>query len=34
MPDVFENTLERNRNPEIWERDAAGNWFIPGHLED
>ncbi|MGB8180778.1 MAG: N-acetyl sugar amidotransferase [Stellaceae bacterium] len=30
--DRFLAVIEANRNPEIWQRDNAGNWFIPGHL--
>jgi hypothetical protein len=29
----FEAIVEGFRNHEIWERDADGTWFIPGHLE-
>lgn len=30
----FLDILERWRNKEIWKRDGAGRWFIPGHLEE
>jgi hypothetical protein len=33
-PEAFETILERYRNLDIWRRDAATRWIIPGHLED
>jgi N-acetyl sugar amidotransferase len=32
--DDFDQILERYRNGDIWKRNDAGSWFIPGHLED
>jgi len=32
--DNFCTILEKFRNPDIWERNDQGEWFIPGHLED
>jgi len=30
----FFATLERYRNRAIWKQNLAGEWYIPGHLED
>ena len=32
--DEFFVILEKNRNTDIWKRDAAGKWNIPVHLRD
>jgi N-acetyl sugar amidotransferase len=32
--ELFDQTLERYRNPDIWRRDTNGRWAIPGHLEN
>jgi N-acetyl sugar amidotransferase len=32
--DEFFAIVERYRNPEIWQRDSDGDWYIPHHLED
>lgn len=29
----FNEVMEANRNPDIWKRNDAGEWFIPGHME-
>jgi N-acetyl sugar amidotransferase len=33
-PAELDEILERYRNPDIWTRDASGDWTIPHHLED
>lgn len=30
----FYNIIDKNRNPEIWERNSNEEWYIPRHLED
>lgn len=30
----FFSILEKNRNMDIWKRDASGKWYIPNHMKD
>jgi hypothetical protein len=30
----FDEVMNANRNRELWRRDNAGRWFVPGHLVD
>ena len=30
----FWGVTERFRNKEIWEKDASGNWHIPGYITE
>jgi len=32
--EVFKEILEKYRNRSIWSKNAGGQWFIPGHLEE